>query len=139
LHAQGYADVTLLDIAAAPLLRFHQTHPDFPKARLLQGDFFLHQGQYDLILEQTFFCAIHPSLRKAYVEKMHTLLKPGGTLAGLLFGVEMSTEGPPFGGSKAEYEALFSPSFILHKLEACYNSIPPRSGKELFMRIERKD
>jgi methyl halide transferase len=138
LHQEGYSEVTLLDIAAAPLARFHHLHPDFPQDHLLHRDFFLHEGQYDLIVEQTFFCAIHPSLRKAYVEKMHELIKPGGKLMGLLFGVDMSAEGPPFGGSQAEYEALFAPYFNIQKLEPCYNSIAPRSGRELFFVVERK-
>ncbi len=138
-YAQGFSRITMLDFASSPLDNFHRLHPDFLKHQLVQGDFFLHQGQYDLILEQTFFCAIDRKRRQAYVKKMHELLRPGGKLVGVLFGVEMPVEGPPFGGSQAEYEELFSSFFKVIKLEACYNSIIPRMGNELFMILERRD
>jgi len=137
MHQKGFQQVTMLDLAATPLVHFQKAHPDFPKMHLIQTDFFVHEGRYDLIFEQTFFCAIDRSLRESYVRKMHALLKPGGKLVGLLFGVEMA-EGPPFGGSQVEYEKLFSPFFHIRKLAPCYNSIAPRSGRELFMVLERK-
>lgn len=41
-----------------------------------------------VLMEQTFFCAINPSLRKDYVAKMHELLAPNGKLVGVLFDKE---------------------------------------------------
>ena len=41
--------------------------------------------QQKLILEQTFFCAITPSLRLNYVMKVYRLVTDGGSLVGLLF------------------------------------------------------
>jgi hypothetical protein len=100
--------------------------------------FFQHEGQYDLILEQTFFCAINPALRKDYVAKMKTLLMPEGKLVGVLFDKEFDKEGPPFGGCKCEYEPLFKNDFHFKTFEACYNSAKPREGSELFMIAVRK-
>ena len=98
---------------------------------IITGDFFEHKGQYDLILEQTFFCAIDPALRSCYVTKMHELLKPSGKLVGVLFNRSFDG-GPPFGGSKEEYEQLFSKHLHIKKMELCYNSILPRQGAEIF-------
>ena len=56
--------------------------------KVLHGDFFDHAGVYNLIIEQTFFCALDPSLRGSYVEKMHSLLADGGKIAGVLFDKE---------------------------------------------------
>jgi len=84
-------------------------------------------------VEQTFFCALDPSLRKDYVAKMVELLKPGGKLVGLLFDRQFEEAGPPFGGSKAEYEELFSGKLQISTLAPCYNSIGPRAGTELFL------
>ena len=91
---------------------------------------------FDLIVEQTFFCAIDPSLRKKYFEKMYSLLKPKGKIVGLLFDTEFEVS-PPFGGTKSEYENYFKNLFKINVFEKCYNSIKPREGKELFINLER--
>jgi SAM-dependent methyltransferase len=99
-------------------------------------DFFNHTGSYDLIWEQTFLCALHPSLRQAYVKKMHSLLKPSGRLAGSLFNDDFTmSEMPPFGGDKEEYLTLFSPFFKVLHMEPATNSIPQRAGRELFFEV----
>ena len=97
------------------------------------SDFFDLTGKFDLILEQTFFCALDPDVRRNYVIKMHDLLQPKGKLAGLLFGCEFEKAGPPFGGNSDSYHALFQDLFEIQIMEPCYNSIPPRQGNELFI------
>jgi methyl halide transferase len=139
LHQQGFTNVYLLDISPLPLENFRRRVPDFPGSHLLCEDFFGHKGQYDLILEQTFFCALHPSQRKQYAAHMHELLKPGGKLVGLLFNDNLNSDRPPFGGSKEEYMELFKPLFKIRILETAYNSITPRSGRELFISLVKRD
>jgi len=141
LLEKGFRNVTMLDIAptAVETLR-HRVEAASPGLagglRLVCGNFFEHEGAYDLILEQTFFCALDPSLREDYVLKMKELLKPGGKIAGVLFDREFPG-GPPFGGSRAEYERLFAPHFRIRTLAPCYNSIPPRAGAEAFFILEK--
>ena len=94
--------------------------------------------EFDLILEQTFFCALRPELRENYARKMQSLLKDGGILAGLLFDFPLEDGGPPYGGNIEEYRAFFSPYFEIRKLQRAYNSIPPRRGSELFFIFEKK-
>ena len=74
--------------------------PEFPSSHLILGDFFEVDDAFDLIIEQTFFCALNPNLRENYAQKMHQLLKVKGTLAGLFFSVPLYTDRPPFGGNK---------------------------------------
>ena len=124
-----------------PLDQFQQRVLDFPASQLLHKDFFDVEGQFDLILEQTFFCSLEPSRenRSAYAEKMHQLLKPGGKLVGLWFKHPLTKESRrPFGGSKEEYQSYLSPYFQEKIFEDCYNSITPRMGNELFGIFERK-
>ena len=64
LHLKGFNNVFLLDIAPMALQQFSERVPDFPKKHLIQENFFEHQGNYNLILEQTFFCAIKPKLQR---------------------------------------------------------------------------
>lgn len=133
LFEQGFTDVTVLDLAKEPLDNFKKRVPDFPVSNLVQQDFFKHEGHYDLIIEQTFFCALDPSLRMNYIDKMKALLKTNGKLVGLLFDFRLSDEGPPFGGDADAYSLAFQKQFYLKTLTPCYNSIKPRDGKELFI------
>ena len=138
LRSEGFTEVTILDIAEGALEQLQDKAPDFPKEHLVHGDFFSHEGEYDVILEQTFFCALSPDLRPAYVTQMHRLLADGGTLAGLLFDFEKE-DGPPFGGSEEEYRSRFEPLFEVRTMERAYNSIPPRQGSELFFILKKKN
>lgn len=138
LFKNGFKNVYVLDFAEAPLRNIKNRLPDFPSEQLIQQDFFEHQGQYDLIIEQTFFCAINPTLRMQYVKRMFNLLKPHGKLVGLLFNDVLNTNKPPFGGNKLDYEKLFPPFFYFKKFEVCYNSIKPRENRELFIVLEKK-
>ncbi|MEH6406712.1 MAG: SAM-dependent methyltransferase [Leeuwenhoekiella sp.] len=137
LYNHDFLDIKVLDIAQNPLKSIKNQLPDFPDNKLIQEDFFKHTGKYDLILEQTFFCALLPSQRKAYAKKMHDLLEPNGKLAGLFFNFPLTEKGPPFGGSIIEYKKLFSPYFHLKTLKPCYNSIKQRQGSELFFIFEK--
>ena len=136
LWEQGFKNVYVLDISQEPLKVFEERNPAFAKANILHGNFFEHDGQYDLILEQTFFCSFVPLAenRNAYARKMAALLKPKGKLVGLWFDFPLTgdMEKRPFGGTLEEYMTYLSPYFKTKLLERSYNSIPPRDGKELF-------
>lgn len=135
LVEQGFTNLTVIDIAPSPVARLKEKIGS--KAIVLLQDFFALKGAYDTILEQTFFCALNPSLRTEYVKQMQKLLKPQGRLAGVLFNKQFETN-PPFGGSKEEYEELFSKHLNIIKMEDCYNSIAPRAGTELFFIATKK-
>lgn len=131
LFNNGYKNVHVLDISLEPLRHFSKRNPSFPQEQLHQADFFAFEGQFDFILEQTFFCALNPNLRKDYGGKMKTLLKPEGKLVGLLFNFPLTEVGPPFGGDLASYNPIFS-TWKRFEIAPCYNSIPPRNNKEFF-------
>jgi SAM-dependent methyltransferase len=141
LQRQGFSEVLVADLAPEALQALQQRVPDFPAAHLLHQDFFALEPTppFDLIVEQTFFCALDPALRPAYAQQCARLLKPGGTLAGLLFETDFgsSTE-PPFGGTRAEYREYFEPYFNFVHFETAYNSLRPRQGRELFICLKKK-
>jgi hypothetical protein len=138
LAERGFTDITVMDISPVVTNKLKEkiTASSHPAIKIVTGDFFLSEGEYDLIIEQTFFCAIDPSLRKRYVTKTASLLAGNGKLAGLLFNREFDTN-PPFGGSKEEYRQLFSSRLRIKVLEDCINSIPARAGSELFFIAEK--
>lgn len=135
-HKNGFSNVHILDFAASAIENFKKRYPDFNIDYLHKADFFEHQEKYDLIIEQTFFCAIDPSLRKKYAHKMHELLNENGILMGLLFDTQFPVS-PPFGGNKEEYYLYFSSLFEYLRFEKCTNSIPARSGRELFIELKK--
>lgn len=136
---QGFKNVSVLDIAAAPLANLQQRILDFPNDQLLEGDFFAHTGQYDLILEQTFFCSFEPkpATRQAYARQMHSLLQTGGKLVGLWFDLPTGTS-RPFGGSREEYLSYLEPYFNVLAFAKTPDSIKPRAGNEFFGEFQKE-
>jgi len=140
LWNNGFRHIDVVDLSSLPLENLKARVADFPEQRLLHLDFFSITKKYDLILEQTFFCALHPRQREAYARHMHKILKHGGKLAGLLFSfpLEEGQEKPPFGGSGAEYLGYFEPLFHIRVFEEAHNSHPARLGREYFMLLEKE-
>ena len=136
LFNQGFNNVFVMDISALPLRNFKERNPTFPDNQLIEANFFDHIGQYDLILEQTFFCSFLPTKvnRKLYGKTMAKLLKPQGKLVGVWFEIPLikNTDKRPFGGTKEEYLTYLLPYFQVHTFEKCFNSIKPRAEQELF-------
>lgn len=138
LIKKGFKNTYLIDIAPAAFKNLQKRFPDFPEENMILGDFFEHSEKYDLIFEQTFFCALSPKLRRAYAEKMHQLLNENGRLVGLLFNTPLFNDHPPFGGNKEEYLPLFEDLFEILHFEPAHNSIKPRAGTELFIELKKK-
>ena len=136
LHNLGFTNVHVLDFAPLAIQTFLEKNPDFPASHAHVADFFEFNDSFDLIIEQTLFCAIDPNLRSKYAEKSASLLRKGGMLIGLLFNQEFDG-GPPFGGTKSEYIDNFKPFYDKLSMEECYNSIEPRQGSELFIRLDK--
>jgi thiopurine S-methyltransferase len=137
LIQKGFKNVFLIDWSDTALNNFMKRKHMISDNHLFCSDFFEHQGKYDIIIEQTFFCAIDPALRSRYANKVHELLRENGRLVGLLFDDKLNDDKPPFGGSKEEYITYFLPYFKFKVFETAYNSIGPREGREIFMILEK--
>lgn len=138
LFKNGFKNVFVIDWSDEALKNFSNRLPEFPKENLLCVNFFDHEANYDLMIEQTFFCAILPSLRNKYAKHAASLLTPKGKLVGLLFDDPLNSDRPPFGGNKTIYTELFSPYFEIAIMETAKNSIPSRKERELFVKMVRK-
>lgn len=137
LFRKGFQNVYVVDISKTALDNIKNRIPNFPINQLIHKDFFDLELTFDLILEQTFFCAIHPDFRPRYVSKTQELLSERGKLVGLLFNVPLYSDRPPFGGSEKEYREYFAPFFNIKCMEVAYNSHQTRAGKELFIILEQ--
>jgi len=136
LLKRGFKNITVIDFAPTLVENLKHKFAGNGNIKIVLGDFFEHQGQYDLIIEQTFFCALPPVMRQKYVWKMHQLLTDEGKLSGLLFDRTFEVS-PPFGGSKQEYLQLFKDAFDFLKMDLCPDSAKPRANSELFMELRK--
>ncbi|MGV6831009.1 MAG: methyltransferase domain-containing protein [bacterium] len=138
LFRKGFKNVYVADLAHSPLENLKSRISEFPSSQLLHTNFFDIEMKFDLIIEQTFFCAIDPKLRGQYVTKASELLKKDGKLVGLLFDAPLYQDHPPFGGDKQEYLDRFSPYFVINTMETATNSVNSRAGRELFINLTNK-
>jgi len=138
LVKKGFTNIILIDIAPKAVEILKKKFKSTPQVHVICEDFFNHQGLYDLIIEQTFFCALPPEKRQAYAEKMASLLKENGKIIGVLFDRTFEKQGPPFGGCTSEYTLIFSPVFHINVMEPCVNSIPTRANSEVFINLLKK-
>jgi thiopurine S-methyltransferase len=84
---------------------------------LMKGDFFAlndqsTRGKVDSIWDRASMVAIHPSLREAYINVLHQVLKPGGTILLVTLERRTGTEegralGPPFSIPEEEVRRLY--------------------------------
>ena len=110
--------------------------------RVLHQDFFgldnSHDGIYDLVLEQTFFCAIAPRQRQDYVRNVTRILKPGGMLVGLFYHTDKEG-GPPYNTTRADITVNFAKNFEILELHKTTLSAEQRKDKEWLGILVKKD
>ena len=87
-------------------------------------------GSFDLVWEQTCFCAIPTERRGDYVQAMAAVLKPGGRIVALLWN-HGRTGGPPFDVRREDVEGLFPPAFVVERIEAVPDSAAGREPEIL--------
>ena len=112
------------------------------KGRVLHQNFFCldksHDGVYDLVLEQTFFCAIAPRQRQDYVRNVTRILKPGGMLVGLFYNTDKEG-GPPYNTTREDIAVNFAKNFKILELDKTTLSAEQRKDKEWLGIFEKKD
>lgn len=118
LVASQGADVIGLDISPLAIDLAKKSHPELPTTTWLLGDLFAlpadFAGTFDAVVEHTCFCAIPTSMRLAYRDAVHGVLKPGGLLVGVWFinpEHDEGYEGPPYPLPVPELDAIFGAHF----------------------------
>ena len=135
LFNRGFNNTYVVDISKTALYNIKNRVPEFPSSQLIHANFFDLNDTFDLIIEQTFFCAINPNLRANYAVKMKDLLNEKGKLVGVLFDAKLNKDHPPFGGNIKEYTTYFEPYFRMDVFTKCYNSFHNRQEMELFIKL----
>lgn len=130
---------TAIDFSPAAVAQAKIALGDFGD-RLIVADFFQHDfgtSRFDVIYERTFLCALPPSLRGQYAERVAELIRPNGVLAGFFFYGEEDPVGPPFPLSPEQGNKLFERSFRLRYRERVEDSLPIFDGREEWQEWER--
>jgi len=140
LAARGL-EVVGLDIASLALDRA-RAQPAAGSESYQQGDLFhvpeRWRGFFDGVFEHTCFCAIDPARRADYVSSVAEVLKPDGRLLAVFFvNPDHDGEGPPFGCTPEELDALFAGRFRLLEEHREIPTYPERAGREL-LRLYRR-
>lgn len=136
---KGFTNITLIDIASEACNILQQKFKDVTdQVHIIHDDYFNLNKKFDLIIEQTFFCALPINKRTEYAAKSASILNDEGRIIGVLFNKEFDSDTPPFGGDESLYRMIFEPYFEIKKLELCHHSIPPRKDTELFINFKKR-
>lgn len=115
--------------------------PNAKYCEFVKADFFTWSPveTFDLIFDYTFFCAIEPSMRSAWGERVAELLKHDGELITLMFPIDDHEGGPPYAVSIPRYEEVLHPlGFEAISIEKNEMAVGRRKGREMLGRWKRK-
>ena len=144
MFAKKGFDVTAVDFAPSAIRALKElANQEMVDVNVVQRDIFLlvpeFQGFFNYVIEQTCFCAIHPSRRKEYESLVKAILKPGGKLIGLWFPLDKQLDegGPPYGTTIDEVKSVFNIGWKVEKEGFQDLSIDPRKGREKLIIFKR--
>jgi SAM-dependent methyltransferase len=123
-----------LDLAPSAIrLSIEKTTTAVLSAQYRLADFLRDEPprQFDWLFEHTLYCAISPSDRNDYVRAVVRWVKPAGQFLAVHYLIP-DKDGPPFGTTREEVLARFSPHFELVE-EWVPRSYPNRTGLELML------
>jgi len=129
--AESGFDVTVVDLAesavAAQRGRLERLHV---RARVEQANLleWAAPAPFDAVYDQTCLCALRPVHWPAYVQRLHSWLRPGGRLF-ILFMQSHSAGGPPFHCDMPEMRRLFTPT-RWHWPQQLDRAVPHSAGRE---------
>lgn len=128
--------VTGLDLAEDARARFVAAAASLPGEVVYEvADFFGYEPEaaFDFVWDYTFFCALDPSQRGAWSERMKRLLAPSAILATLLFPFEdplSDRQGPPWPVNAGMVRDLLGDAFEPIEVTEVHATHPGREGRE---------
>ena len=125
-------NTTAVDVSPAAIEKVKRRANRALAKQIYCADFFthvFHPPQFDVIYERAFLNALPPARWPEFVQRVSSLLKPGGLLLGSIIFGERGTE-PPHGLADGEDRRLFEPGFVLLEEAPVLDSVPLFEGRE---------
>jgi SAM-dependent methyltransferase len=138
LFAELGHDVLAIDFSDAAIEAAQRELGTLAK-RVKKADFFALEGEFDLVYERAFLCALPRARWPDWGRRMAGLVRPGGELAGFFY-IDDNRRGPPFGTSRQGLDALLGEAFELKENLALppEQSIPVFKGREIWQVWKRR-
>ncbi|MCM2280481.1 MAG: TPMT family class I SAM-dependent methyltransferase [Bdellovibrionaceae bacterium] len=137
--SQGHI-VTAVDFSAEAISRAQAKYGSLADLKFMQADAFQlpdsMYGQFDLVFEHTFYCAVDPIRRNDIIKLWRRLLVDRGHLLGIFF-VYDKPKGPPFGGSEWELRKRLQNAFNPLYWMRVKNSPPKRLAREALIYAQK--
>ena len=137
MFAKQNFDVTAVDFAPSAVEYLNNlAEKNEVEINVLEKDIFLlspkFDDYFDYVIEQTCFCAIHPTKRVEYEKLVYNILHKNGKLIGLWFPLDKDIKdgGPPYGTTIDEVKSVFNKGWEIEKEEFPRESIKPRKNRE---------
>lgn len=129
----GY-DVTAIDLSSVAIERARKHAGTGLAKHIHQGDIFAYDfgaTKFDVIYERGFLCYLPPDQRKAYRDRLASLLQYRGHLLGYFYYATPDLKaGPPYGFAWGTADDLFARHFLLGKDVPVTDSLPIFAGRE---------
>lgn len=126
--------VTAVDFSPEAIHRARQKYGHMENLKFIQSDAFAlpttMNGQFDVVFEHTFYCAISPERRNEVMALWKRMLHAQGHLLGIFFAME-KRRGPAFGGSEWEVRERLKKHFQFLFWTRWRLSLEKRRGSEL--------
>ena len=136
--ARRGATVEAVDFAPEALETARRIYPASPVTwRCEDVTKMAYRDRFDLVWEYTCFCALEPSLRNDYLDRVAAALKPAGSYVGLVFAkVPQPEQGPPFQIDAQAFRALLEDRFTIDGFEPLTErSVKARRGSEIWFAV----
>lgn len=135
LAAQGHL-VTAFDFSEKALAAAKEKYAGVTGIQFVHANAFQlpekYSGQFDVVFEHTFFCAVDPNLRSKVIEIWRQLLTARGQLWGIFFAIEKRA-GPPWGSTEWELRERLKRAFSFLYWTRIRTGPPARLGAEIFI------
>lgn len=113
-------------------LNAHHELYQFDELSIYTGDYFTAPVEtYDIVYDRAALVALPEEMRKEYVERLKSLLNPGGRILLVTLDYEQhEMAGPPFSVPQEEIEQLFAESSVERLHQDSANAQHPKRAKK---------